>query len=80
MTTQVSFQRDIAPIFAPYRPAMLWRLDLTKHDDMMRNAEAVYAQIHSLDGPPNMPPQPYPPLTDEQVALFKAWMEQGFAP
>lgn len=80
MTIPMSFARDIAPIFAPYRAGMLWRMDLTKYEHMKRNADAVYAQIHSPDGAPNMPPPPYPPLTDEQVALFRTWMEQGFPP
>jgi glucose/arabinose dehydrogenase len=78
MTTRISFERDIAPMFAQYRASMLWRLDLARYDDMKLNAPMVYSQISSDDGPPSMPPPPYPPMTDAQVALFKAWMDQAF--
>lgn len=74
MTTRISFERDIAPLFAQYRASMLWRLDLTKYDDVKLNAPMVYNQISTQ----SMPPPPYPPMTGAQVALFKAWMDQGF--
>jgi hypothetical protein len=78
MSNRISFERDIAPMFAQYRASMLWRLDLTRYEDMKLNAGMVYGQINSDDGPASMPPPPYPPMTDAQVALFKAWMDQGF--
>lgn len=74
MTTRVSFERDVAPLFAQYRASMLWRLDLTKYEDMKLNAAMVYNQISTQ----SMPPPPYPPMTAAQVALFKAWMDQGY--
>jgi glucose/arabinose dehydrogenase len=74
MTTRISFARDIAPLFSQYRASMLWRLDLTKYEDIKLNADMVYNQISTQ----SMPPPPYPSMTTEQVALFKAWMEQGF--
>lgn len=76
MSTRVSFARDIAPLFVQYRASMLWRLDLTRYEDMTRNATMIYGQIQSQ----SMPPPPYPPMTTEQVAQFKAWMDQGFPP
>jgi glucose/arabinose dehydrogenase len=76
MTTRISFERDIAPLFAQFRASMLWRLDLTRYEHMKLNADMVYNQISTQ----SMPPPPYPPMTDAQVALFKAWMDQGFPP
>lgn len=74
MSTTVSFAQDIAPLFRQFRASMVWRLDLTKYEDVKLNAPMVYSQI-SQQG---MPPPPYPPLTAEQIAMFKAWMDQGF--
>ncbi len=72
----VSFANDIAPVFAQYRASMTWRLDLTNYDSVKANADMVYAQISTRQ----MPPAPYPPLTHEQIAQFKAWMDNGFQP
>lgn len=74
MSTQVSFARDIAPIFVQYRGSMLWRLDLTAYESVKLNAAMVYTQISTQ----SMPPPPYPPLTPAQIAVFKAWMDQGY--
>ena len=71
---RVSFERDIAPLFAQFRSSMLWRLDLTRYEDMKLNASMVFSQIKDEI----MPPAPYPPMTKQQVALFQTWMEQGF--
>ena len=71
---RVSFERDIAPLFAQFRASMLWRLDLTRYEDMKLNAPMVLSQIKSE----SMPPPPYPPMNLKQIALFKSWMEQGF--
>ena len=76
MTASLSFARDIAPLFVQYRASMLWRLDLTRYEDMKANAAMVYGQIQSR----SMPPPPYPPMTPAQVTQFKAWMDQGFPP
>ncbi|MFZ6657661.1 hypothetical protein [Undibacterium sp. TJN19] len=69
----VSFEKDIAPLFNQFRASMMWRLDLTKYDDVKQNADMVLAQIQG-----GMPPPPYPPLTKQQVAMFQAWINQGF--
>jgi hypothetical protein len=74
MTAVVSFERDIVPMFAQFRASMLWRLDLTRYEHMQANAAMVYNQI-STQG---MPPPPYPTMTAAQIALFKAWMDQGY--
>jgi hypothetical protein len=72
--TQVSFEKDIVPIMRQFRGPMLWRFDLTKYEDVKGNADAIYNQISTNQ----MPPAPFPPLTGEQVKLFKTWMAEDF--
>lgn len=74
MAASVSFEKDIVPIFRQFRGSMTWRLDLTKFDDVKSNAAMIYNQISTKQ----MPPTPFPPLTQQQVALFKVWMDSGF--
>jgi hypothetical protein len=74
MAPSVSFEKDLVPIFRQFRGSMTWRLDLTRYADVKANAAAIYNQI-SQNG---MPPPPYPPLTTEQIALFKTWMDTGY--
>lgn len=71
----VSFEKDIAPLFRQFRASMVWRLDLTKYEDVKANAQMIFSQISTADG---MPPPPYPPLTKKQVEMFKDWMNQGY--
>lgn len=73
----VSFEKDIAPVFRQFRGSMIWRLDLTKFDDVKANAPMIYTQIVPTQGIVQMPPPPYPPLTTEQIALFKSWIDEG---
>ena len=73
----VSFEKDIAPLFRQFRGSMMWRLDLTKFDDVKANASRIYNQIVPNLGIVGMPPPPYPPLTNEQIAMFKSWMDEG---
>lgn len=73
--TTVSFEKDIAPLFRQFRASMIWRFDLTKYDDVKANASAIQANIAPGAG---MPPPPYPELTAAQVAMFTAWINQGF--
>lgn len=72
--SQVSFEKDIAPLFNQFRASMMWRLDLTKYDDVRLNASMILSQL-SQSG---MPPPPYPPFTKEQVAMFQTWINEGF--
>ena len=49
-------------------------LDLSSYDDVRAQADAIYARLE--DG--SMPCDgPWP---EEQMALFKQWMEEGMAP
>jgi hypothetical protein len=71
----LSFQKDLVPIFHQFRASMMWRLDLTKYEDVKANAAAILANIVPNGG---MPPPPFPPLTAEQVALFQQWIAEKF--
>ena len=76
--TSVSFDADIKPIFAPFVGEMRWRLDLTNYDDVRANAALIYTYIRSADPDGRMPPPPFDPLTLEQIAHFKTWIDEGF--
>lgn len=71
---KVSFEKDIVPILCQFRGPMLWRFDLTRYEDVKGNASDIYNQISTQQ----MPPPPFPPLTEEQVTLFKAWMTENY--
>lgn len=73
---QVSFANDIMPLFKQFQGPMMWRLDLTSYDAVKANAETIFGQIATH----SMPPPPFPPLTAQQIAAFKAWMDAGFPP
>jgi hypothetical protein len=78
MEPSVSFENDIVPVFRQFRGSMLWRLDLTKYEDVKANAAAILAQIQTGPKLGGMPPLPYPPLTKKQVDAFQAWINQDF--
>ena len=73
---KVSFADDIMPLFKQYQARMMWRFNLTHYEDVKGNAALIWDQISSKA----MPPPPFSPLNDEQIALFKLWMEQGCPP
>jgi hypothetical protein len=76
-----SFQTDIAPMLAPFRANMMWRFDITSYDTVKTNAQLIAGQIVGSPGnPPSMPPPPYPPLSDQQQALFTQWVTEGCPP
>lgn len=73
----VSFEKDIAHVVPPIPGLLMWRLDLTKFEDVKANASRIYNQVVPNLGIVGMPPPPYPPLTNEQIAMFKSWMDEG---
>jgi hypothetical protein len=75
--SSVSFAKDIVPIFHQFRAPMMWRFDLTKYEDVRSNADMIFGMIGPNGG---MPPPPFPPLTTEQVSMFKLWMSEQFPP
>jgi hypothetical protein len=74
--SEVSFANDIMPLFKQFQGPMMWRLDLTSYDAVKANAQTIFDQISTQ----SMPPPPFPPLKDEQIAAFKVWMDSGFPP
>lgn len=73
----VSFAADIRPLFrdSPDIDTMQgYGLDLSSYDDVKARAEEVYASVENGSMPCD---DPWPA---DQVALFKRWMDEGFAP
>lgn len=80
MTTapKKSFAADIEPIFRPFVSYMSWRLNLGSYDHVKTNAQIILNRITEPDNP--MPPSPFTPLTANQIATFKQWMDDGCPP
>ncbi len=69
----VTFNDDILPIIFKWKAQMIWRLDLSKYEDVKANADIIYGQISTNQ----MPPPPFPPLTTGQIQLFQQWIADG---
>ncbi len=70
-----SFARDIRPLFRDDdREAMEFAFDLHSFEDVRENAAAILERLE--DG--SMPCDGEWP--EEQVARFRAWMDEGLAP
>jgi hypothetical protein len=67
-----SFDADIRPLFRPEDvEEMSWAFDLSSHEDVKANAEAIYERL--ADG--SMPCDG--PWDDEQVQRFRGWIDAG---
>jgi hypothetical protein len=67
-----SFEADIRPLFRPEDlEEMSWAFDLSSHEDVKKNAEAIYERLAEgsmpCDGAWN----------DRQVRLFRDWIDGG---
>ena len=70
-----SFQADIRPLFRDDDiDAMSFAFDLGSYEDVRDNAEDIYDRL--ADG--TMPCDTAWP--DDQVARFRAWIDEGMAP
>lgn len=69
------WEEDIKGIFAPFTAQMMWRLNLGSYEDVKVNASIIAERITPPNG--DMPPPPFPPLSDAQVAMFAAWIVAG---
>jgi hypothetical protein len=78
--TSVSFAADILGQLYKYQGQMMWRLDLANYDDVKANASIIMSMITSADGPPAMPPPPFPPFPQGFIDTFAAWVKQGCPP
>ncbi|MEZ4935180.1 MAG: hypothetical protein R2788_23980 [Saprospiraceae bacterium] len=52
---------------------MMWRLDLSKYEDVKMNANIIYNELASG----NMPPPNIATLKPEEIAKFKSWIDNG---
>jgi hypothetical protein len=69
----VGFEHDIRPLFRGKDvSAMSSSFDLSSYDDVRASADRIYAKL--ADG--SMPCDGS--WSDEQVALFRQWMDAGF--
>jgi hypothetical protein len=68
----ISFEQHIKPLFREGdREAMKWAFDLSSHDDVAANSDAILERLR--DG--TMPCDSAWP--NEQVAVFERWVEAG---
>jgi hypothetical protein len=75
MDQEVAFARDIRPLFNDRDvSSMSSRFDLSSYDDVRGNAELIYKRL--ADG--TMPC--YGPWPADNVARFRTWIDNGFAP
>ena len=72
----VTFSNDIMPLFNQFKGQMMWRFDLTNYEHVKANARIIYDRIADPNMLGPMPP-PFDPLTSEQVAIFREWMDEG---
>jgi hypothetical protein len=73
----VSFSSDIRPKFrdTPDVDTMkTFGIDLSSYDDVKAKAGAIYETLKSGSMPCD---EPWP---EDQVSLFKRWMDEGMAP
>jgi hypothetical protein len=68
----MSFEQHIKPLFREGdRQSMKWAFDLWSHDDVAGNSDAILERLR--DG--TMPCDGA--WSDEEIALFQAWIEAG---
>jgi hypothetical protein len=73
--SDVSFERDIRPLFRPEDvDEMSWAFDLSSYEDVKANADNIYERLE--DG--SMPCDSA--WDDERVGRFRDWMDAGAPP
>ncbi|HEX8831010.1 MAG TPA: hypothetical protein VF705_07595 [Longimicrobium sp.] len=65
---------DIKGIFAPFTSQMMWRFNLGEYEDVAANAQIILLRILTIG---DMPPPPFPPLTQAQVTTFQNWVNNN---
>jgi len=76
-TQSLSFETDIRPLFRQYdidEMVDISGFDLSDYSDVKKRAKLIYTRL--ADG--SMPCDN--PWTEEKIALFKNWMDQGRQP
>jgi hypothetical protein len=75
MDEQVSFERDIRPLFRDGDiRSMSFAFDLSSYDDVRTNASGIHDRLAAGTMPCDTA---WPP---ENVARFQAWIDGGFTP
>jgi hypothetical protein len=73
----VGYEADIKPLFNETdQDHMLFMFDLWSYDDVKDNADDIYDSVSHK----RMPKPPLPPWTQDQMDLFKAWIDGGHQP
>lgn len=68
----VRYEDDIRPLFRDHdRQRMEWAFDLWRYEDVKENAPAILERLEDGDMPCD---GEWP---EEQIALFKRWVEAG---
>ncbi len=92
-TPEVSFTKDIQPIIVSnctmsgcHGSENTSEFTLLTYDDVMLNGEIkanlpfesdLFEKITDIDQDDIMPPPPYQPLSQEQIALIEKWIKEG---
>lgn len=71
----LSFDRDIKPLFRETdRSRMEWAFDLWDHEDVKENAPGILGRLQDGDMPCDAP------WPEDQIDMFRRWVEEGMAP
>ena len=70
-----SFESDIQPLFREYdRENMTYSFDLWSYDDVKEHADEILDRLEEGDMPCDAP------WPEEQIGLFRSWMDEGMDP
>lgn len=69
----LSFANDIRPLFTEDDVMCMssFGFDLSSYEDVKDNADVIYERVEDKTMPPGEP------WSDEQIAMFKQWMDDG---
>jgi hypothetical protein len=69
-----SFATDIRPLFRDRDvDSMTFAFDLTDYDEVREHADRIYQRVQAGEMPCDSP------WTPDRVALFRRWMDEGYA-
>ena len=75
MAEQLSFERDIRPLFRDRDVrSMQFAFDLASHEDVRTNGEPIYARLANGTMPCDGA------WADEDVQRFRSWLDNGALP
>jgi hypothetical protein len=64
------WEEDIYGMLNPFVEQMMWRFNLALYEDVRANATIILGRINGG----GMPPPPFPPLSDDQIATYSNWV------